>query len=173
MIIATATSVAVIGMLLWLLFTLAVYALPFYAGLSAAMWAWTHDAGFVGAALVGLVAAGVTFGIGQVLFATLRSPRLRALVAAIYAAPAAVAGYSAVYGVSGIGGTGEIWRMVIAGIGGTVVAVVAWTRVSALYPGDRPGYDGSRHTRGNSLIGAANDGSGQPLRAIGSDRRRP
>jgi hypothetical protein len=158
MIIATAASFAVIGMLLWLLFTLAVYALPFYAGLSAAMWAYSHDAGFLGAALVGLMVAGLTFGIGQVLFATLRSSRLRALVAAIYAAPAAVAGYSAVHGVSGIGSTGEAWRIVIACIGATVVAVVAWVRVSGLYPGDRSTHHGAHRTRPGNLIGAANDG---------------
>jgi hypothetical protein len=158
MIIATAASFAAIGMLLWLLFTLAVYALPFYAGLSAAMWAWSYDAGFSGAALVGLVAAGLTFGIGQVLFAILRSPWLRALVAAIYTAPAGIAGYSAVYGVSGIGGTGEAWCIMFAWTGAIVVAVVAWTRVSALHPGDRPRRLGSQSTRRGGLIGAANDG---------------
>lgn len=136
MIIATAASLAVIGTLLWLLFTLAVFALPFYAGLSAAMWAYSHDTGLIGAAVVGVIVAGLTFGVGQVLFATLRAPWLRALIAAIYAAPAAIAGYSAVYGVSGIGGTGEAWRVVFAAIGAIVVAAVAWARVSALYPGD-------------------------------------
>lgn len=158
MIIATAASFAVIGMLLWLLFTLAVYALPFYAGLSAAMWAYSHDAGLVGATVVGLILAGFTFGIGQVLFATLRSPWLRALVAAIYAAPSAIAGYSAVYGVSGVGGTGEAWRVIIAAIGAVVLAVVAWARVSALYPGDRPRHDSRHGIRPGNLIGAANDG---------------
>lgn len=158
MIIATAASFAIIGMLLWLLFTLAVYALPFYAGLSTAMWAYHHDAGFIGAAIIGLVTAGLTFGIGQLLFATLRSPWLRAMVAAIYAAPAAVAGYSAVYGVSGIGGTGEAWSIAFALVGATVVATVAWTRVSALYPGNPPRHAGQQRTRSGHLIGAVNDG---------------
>ena len=158
MIIAIAASFAVIGALLWLLFTLAVYALPFYAGLSAAMWAYAHDAGFIGAALTGLAIAGLTFGIGQLLFATLRSPWLRALVAAVYAAPAAVAGYSAVYGVSGIGGTGETWRIVIATVSAIAVAAVAWVRVSAFYPGDRPRRAGAQPPHPATLIGAANDG---------------
>ncbi|MFC5420382.1 hypothetical protein ACFPOB_12515 [Bosea eneae] len=142
MIIATAASFAVIGMLLWLLFTLAIYALPFYAGVSAAMWAYGHNAGLIGAVVIGVIAAGLTFAIGQLLFASLRSHWLRALVAAIYAAPAGVAGYSAVYGVSGIGGADEAWRVVIASVGGVAVAVVAWTRVSALAPGARPGHQG-------------------------------
>lgn len=100
MIIATAPSFAVIDMLLWHLLTLAIYALPFYARLSTAMWAYGYNAGFIGASLVGLVAAGLTFGIGQTLFATLRSPWLRGLVAALYAAPAA-ARYSDIYGSPG------------------------------------------------------------------------
>ncbi|HEV7228057.1 hypothetical protein [Brevundimonas sp.] len=158
MIIATAASFAVIGMLLWLLFTLAVFALPFYAGLWAAMWAYSHEAGLIGAAVVGVVVAGLTFGVGQVLFATIRSPWLRALVAAIYAAPAAIAGYSAVYGVSGIGGTGEAWRVAFAAIGAIVVAAVARARVSALYPGD-PGRSvaGPLPATGR-MLGTANDG---------------
>lgn len=82
---------------------------------------------------------------------------MRALVGAVYAAPAAVAGYSAVYGVSGIGGTGEVWRVIIAAIGAIVVAAVAWTRVSALYPGDRPRRDDSQPSHPATLIGAAND----------------
>ncbi len=158
MIIATAASIAVIGALLWLLFSLAVFALPFYAGLSAAIWAYAQGAGLVGAAVVGIAVAALTFGIGQVLFATLRSPWLRAPVAAIYAAPAAVAGYSAVYGVSGIGGTGEAWRIAFSVIGAIVVAAVAWARVSALYPGDRPRHVALRVAHTGNLIGAANDG---------------
>lgn len=158
MIIATVASFAVIGALLWLLFTLAVYALPFYAGLSAAMWAYGHDAGLIGAVVLGVIAAGLTFAIGQLLFATLRSLWLRALVAAIYAAPAAVAGYSAVYGVSGIGGADEVWRTVIASVGAVVVAVAAWTRVSALAPADRSGHQGPPAPRPGPLIGVANDG---------------
>jgi len=151
-------SFAAIGCVLWLLFTLAVYALPFYAGLSAAFWAYGHDAGLVGAAVVGLVVAGLTFGIGQVLFATLRAPWARALVAAAYAGPAGIAGYFAVYGVSGIGGTGEPWRMLFAAIGAAVVAVIAWARVSTIYPGDRAGTAMPGDGRANGVLGAANDG---------------
>lgn len=158
MFIAIILSIAAIGFVLWLLFTLAVYALPFYAGLSAAFWAYEQDAGIVGATVVGLVVAGLTFGIGQVLFATLRTPWARALVAAAYAGPAGVAGYFAVYGVSDIGGTGEPWRVLFAGTGAVVVAVMAWVRVSALYPCDRAGTAMSGDGRAKGMLGAANDG---------------
>ena len=56
-------SIAAIGFLCWLLFTLAVFALPFFAGVTAGTWAYGTGAGWLGAIVVGFVAAGLTFGI--------------------------------------------------------------------------------------------------------------
>ncbi|WP_442800328.1 hypothetical protein [Sphingobium sp. C100] len=66
------SSIAAIGALCWLLFTLAVFALPFFAGVSAATWAYSTGAGWLGAILVGLSAAAVTLGLGQFLLAFIR-----------------------------------------------------------------------------------------------------
>lgn len=134
MIIALALSLALTGFILWLLFTFAVYALPFYAGLSAAFFAYAHDAGLLGAAIVGLVSAGLVFGIGQVLLASVRTPLLRVTIGAVYAVPSGIAGYYAVYGATGIAGTGEAWRVGFALIGAIVIAGVAWVRLSAFAP---------------------------------------
>jgi hypothetical protein len=133
--IIAALSIVGIGLMLWLLFTFAVYALPFYVGLSVAVFAYQHDAGLIGAGVIGLFVAGVAFGVGQVLFATLRSPAARALVATVYTAPAGVAGFYAVRGIAGATGTGEPWSTAFCIVGGVAVAAVAWVRVSALYPG--------------------------------------
>ena len=65
-------SIAAIGFLCWLLFTLAVFALPFFAGVTAGTWAYGTGAGWLGAIVVGFFAAGLTFGIGQFLLATVR-----------------------------------------------------------------------------------------------------
>lgn len=135
MFITAFLSVAGIGLICWMLFNLAVYALPFFAGVSAGMFAHQTGSGPIGAILVGVAAGAVTLVLGQVLFATLRSAVLRAIVAAAYAAPAALAGYHAVHGLSAIGGTSEIWRQAFAVIGAVVIAGVAWARVSAFYPG--------------------------------------
>ncbi|MFG1314630.1 hypothetical protein [Xanthobacter autotrophicus] len=48
-------SLAVIGVLCWLLFTLAVFALPFFLGLAAGTWAHGTGAGWLGAATHGIV----------------------------------------------------------------------------------------------------------------------
>ncbi|HEV2605631.1 MAG TPA: hypothetical protein VGU24_18440 [Microvirga sp.] len=156
--IIAALSIAAIGFMLWLLFTFAVYALPFYAGLSAAFFAYQHDAGLVGAAVIGLIAAGLVFGVGQALFATLRSPFARTLVAAIYAAPAGVAGYHAVRGLSAATGTGEPWATMFCIVAAVVVAGVAWIRVSALHPGDSVRAVEPAAYATSQPIGAANDG---------------
>ena len=54
-----------VGFFCWLLFTLAVFALPFFAGLTIGIWAFHTGAGVLGGIAVGLVAGGVTFGLGQ------------------------------------------------------------------------------------------------------------
>ena len=72
-IIGIILGVAAIGFLCWILFSLAVYALPFFAALSAGMWAYHSNAGPVGAILVGIVAGAATLVAGQVAFAFVRS----------------------------------------------------------------------------------------------------
>ena len=51
-----------IGLFCWLIFTLAVYALPFFVALNAGMLAFHSGAGVIGALLVGIVAGALTLG---------------------------------------------------------------------------------------------------------------
>ena len=101
-----------IGLFCWLIFTLAVYALPFFVGLTAGMAAFHGGAGAIGALLVGIVAGALTLGIGQIAFAAVRPLPLRAAIAVAFAIPAAIAGYHAVLGLSQIGVPSLIWREV-------------------------------------------------------------
>lgn len=93
-------SVVLIAMLSVLAYSLAVYALPFMLGLTAAQFVYQTGSGLIGAGLDGVLAAGVAFGILALLFDTLRQPVLRLIMALTFAAPAAVAGYALVYGVT-------------------------------------------------------------------------
>ncbi|HHN0383750.1 TPA: hypothetical protein ACRL0P_006446 [Pseudomonas aeruginosa] len=61
-------SVVLIAMLCVAAYTLAVYALPFMLGLTAAQFAYQTGSGLIGAGLVGLVAAGAAFGVLALLF---------------------------------------------------------------------------------------------------------
>jgi hypothetical protein len=81
-----------IGLFCRLIFTFAVYALPLFIGLTAGMAAFHSGAGVLGAPLVGIVTGAVTLAIGQISFAAVRPPVLRALIAAAFAIPAAIAG---------------------------------------------------------------------------------
>lgn len=124
-------GVALIALLCVLAYTLAIYALPFLLGVAAAQFAYHTGSGLIGAALVGLVSAGVAFGILAVLFGTIRTPIIRLIVALIFAAPAAVAGYALVYGITKEAVPSDIWRQIFCIVGGGFVGVAAWMRLAA------------------------------------------
>lgn len=124
-------SVALVGLLCVLAYTLAIYALPFMLGLTAAQFAYQTGSGLIGAGLVGLFAAGVAFGILAVLFDMIRTPIIRLIVALIFAAPAAVAGYALVHGITKDAVPSEIWRQIFCIVGGGFVGVAAWARLAA------------------------------------------
>ena len=123
-------GVALIAMLCVLAYTLAVYALPFMLGLTAAQFAYQTGSGLIGASLVGLVAAVAAFGILAFLFDTLRPPILRLIVALVFAAPAVVAGYALIHGVTKESVPSEIWRQIFSIIGGAFVGISALLRLT-------------------------------------------
>ncbi|MDA8248420.1 MAG: hypothetical protein M0Z28_04515 [Rhodospirillales bacterium] len=121
-----------IGFLCWLMFTLAVYALPFLAGMSAGLAAYHSGAGVIGAPVVGVAAGAVTLIAGQFIFATVTSPLLRGLIALLFAAPATVAGYHATLALARLGVPAEGWREVFAVIGAIAVGATAIVRIAAM-----------------------------------------
>ena len=130
LVIGLILSVFGIGLFCWLIFILAVYALPFFVGLTAGMAVLHGGAGVIGALLVGVVAGALTLGIGQIAFAVVRPLPLRAAIAAAFAVPAAIAGYHAVLGLSQIGVPSFVWREVFAWIGALIIGGTAWARMT-------------------------------------------
>jgi len=118
-----------IGLFCWLIFTLAVYALPFFVAVNAGMLAF-HGAGVVGASIVGIAAGAVTLAVGQTAFSIARSLILRAAIAAVFAIPATVAGYHVVFVMSQIGVPSMAWREVFACLGAVFIGGTAWTRLT-------------------------------------------
>ena len=147
-ILGIALSVAGVGFFCWLLFTLAVYALPFFAGLTAALAAYHSGSGVLGAILVAILVGAVTLAIGRIAFATARTPLGRVAIGLLYAAPAAIAGYQVTLGLAHIGVPSEGWRQAFAVVGAIVVGATAWVRMSLFVP---PGMNG----RGFALAGRA------------------
>ncbi|MGH6834151.1 MAG: hypothetical protein ACREC9_01085 [Methylocella sp.] len=123
-----------IGFFCWLLFTLAVYSLPFFAGMTAGLAAFHGGSGVVGALNVGVLAGGATLTFGQIVFATARTPLIRAVVGLLYAVPASIAGYHATLGLAHIGVTSEGWREVFAVVGAVLVGGTAWARMTLFVP---------------------------------------
>lgn len=114
----------------WLLFTLAIYALPFFVGLTAGLAAFHGGAGVLGALAVGAAAGIATLIAGQLAFAATRSIIIRATVALLFAVPAAIAGYHATLGLADIGVPSLGWRVAFSIIGATIVGCMAWARMT-------------------------------------------
>jgi hypothetical protein len=153
LIIGLVLSVFGIGFFCWLLFILAVYALPFVAGLTAGLAAYHSGAGIPGA----IIAGGVTLKIGQMAVATIRSPLIRAAIGLLYAVPAAIAGYNGTLGFAQMGIPSPGWRVTFAVIGAVAVGGTAWARMALFVPPD----EGRRIAEGSAnhrLAGAARQG---------------
>jgi hypothetical protein len=127
-------SVFAIAFFCWLLFTLAVYALPFYAGLTAAFTAYHHGYGVFGSGLIAIIVGAGVLALGQLLFAAVRVPLLRACIALVFAIPAAVAGYHATLGIARIGIPAGTLSQILAFVGATLVGGTAWSRMAIFIP---------------------------------------
>ena len=123
-------SFAALGAICWLLFNLAVFALPFFAGVSVGMAAFHSGAGPVGAFAAGILTGAATLIAGQLAVTLLPSPLLRGSVALLFAAPAAFAGYHASHGIAAMTMPSEAWRQAFALLGGLIVGITAFARLS-------------------------------------------
>lgn len=132
-------AIAAIGFFCWLLFTLAIFALPFFAGVSAGLWAYHTGAGLLGAALIGLAGAALTLGIGQLLLIVVRPLWARLLIALVYVAPAAMAGFHATHGIVKHAMPSEAWQIAFSIIGALAVGLTAFMRVAAMAAAVPPG----------------------------------
>lgn len=125
-----------VGFLCWLVFTLAVYALPLLTGVTAGLWAYETGTGPVRGFFVGAAAAAAVAIVGQLLFAFARPLWVRVIVAGLFAGPAAVAGYAATLGIARLAIPSETWQMAVAIIGAVAVGFTALFRMAGVAPPD-------------------------------------
>lgn len=137
-ILAILGSLAAIGVLCWLLFTLAVFALPTFVGATVGAWAYGTGAGMPGAILVGLVAAAVTFATGQLVITFVRPVWLKLIVAIAFVAPAAIAGFHATHGIVKHLMPSEAWQITFSIIGAIAVGITALVRVAGMATAPAP-----------------------------------
>lgn len=131
-ILAILASFAAIGLLCWLLFTLAVFALPAFVGVTAGSWAHGTGAGIPGAILVGAVAAALTLAAGHLLIAFVRPLWLKLAVAVIFVAPAAVAGFHATHGIVKHLMPSDAWQITFSVVGAIAVGIAAFVRIAGM-----------------------------------------
>jgi len=134
LVIGIVLSVFGLGFFCWLLFTLAIYALPTFAGLAAGLAAFHSEAGATGAITVGLLVGGATLALGQFAFAGTRTLLIRAIFGMLYGVPAAIAGYQVSYALAGIGMPGSAWQTAFAVVGAVVSGCTAFSRLALLAP---------------------------------------
>lgn len=125
-------SIAAIGTMCWLLFNLAVFALPFLIGLNAGTWAYGTGAGWLGGIVVGLLSVGLTLAIGQCLLMLIRPIWARLLIALAFVAPAGMAGFYATLGIVKHMMPSETWQLILSVIGAAAVGVTAFLRVAGM-----------------------------------------
>ena len=130
-------SIAAVGTICWLLFNLAVFALPFFVGVNAGTWAYGTGAGWLGAGLVGLLAAGLTLAVAQGLLMLVRPLWARMLIALVFVAPAGLAGFHATLGIVKLTMPSETWQFVFAIIGAIAVGVTAFLRLAGWVAADQ------------------------------------
>ena len=122
--------------LCWLLFTLAVYALPLFVGGSLALAAYHDGSGPIAALIVGVIGSSITLVMAQYIVGRVHSPPVRAMIALIFAVPATAAGYHATLGLAQLGIPAESWQQAMAVIGAIAVGATAWSRVALIAPPD-------------------------------------
>jgi hypothetical protein len=139
-------SVLGLGLFCSLLFTLAIYALPFLTGLTAGLAAFHSGAGVIGALIVGFLVGGATLALGQAAFATTRTPLIRAIIGLLYAVPATVAGYQVSVALSGIGMSAGGWQTAFAVVGAVLSGVTAFSRMTLFVPASDGQGTGGAHS---------------------------
>lgn len=158
MIVSLLLTVVGLGILVRLVLQLAIFALPAATGLWAGLAAWHAGTGTIGGITVGLAAGAGLFALCTVVSEITRSPLLRIVVSAIFAAPAALTGYHLAYRLSGIGSPAEWWRVLIAIIGAVVIGSAAWIRLNAPRTG---GPEGAMVARDHGAAAVAASTSGR------------
>ena len=123
-----------IGVFCRLLYGAAIYTMPFLVGAFVGLQAEQAGAGPLGGIVLGAAAGALVLLIGRTAFARARGPVLRMAIALVFAAPAALAGYSLTSALFGLASASEGWRQVFAIAGAMAIGVIAWQRLSATPP---------------------------------------
>ena len=119
-----------LGALCWILFNLAVYALPFAIGLTSGMYLYDTGQGIFLSIMAGFFIGGLVAALGEFAFDRIRSVPLKLAIGLIYEVPAGIAGFHAAKGFAELGSADSVTITILSWFGALVVGATAWARVS-------------------------------------------
>ena len=127
--------------MIWLLFHLAVHALPVSAGIAGAFWMHGADHGYLASIAAGFGVGILVLVAGRILFGLIHAPILRFMLAMTFTVPAGIAGYHAVRGVAGLALDPGMLLSILSWGGAVVISASAWTRLGRIdAAGSLPSY---------------------------------
>lgn len=109
-----------------------IYALPFMVGLTAFQYVYGTGAGFLMSGLSAIGAALLSIGLVIAVLGFAKNPALRLVALAIFAVPAAIAGYALVYGITKNAIDSTIALNLLGGAGGLFIGIAAMLNLNAL-----------------------------------------
>lgn len=113
-------------------YNLAIYALPFSVGLTAAQYTLSAGAGIVMSGFAAIAAALLSLALVITVLGFAKNPMLRLFALAVFAVPAAVAGYAVVHGVAKHAIDSTIALNLLCGSAGLFIGGAAIVSLNAL-----------------------------------------
>lgn len=113
-------------------YNLAIYALPFAVGLTAAQYTLAAGAGIVMTGFAAIAAALLSIAVVIAVLGFAKNPILRLIALAIFAVPAVIAGYAVVHGVAKHAIDSTIALNLLCGAAGLFIGGAAIVSLNAL-----------------------------------------
>jgi len=111
---------------------LAIYALPVMVGLTAFQWIHAAGAGVLLSGLAALASACLSVAFVMAAISLSRNPWLRVSALALFAVPAAIAGYALIHGVTKNALDPGLGLTLLSGLGGLVVGIAAMANLNSV-----------------------------------------
>ena len=110
----------------------AIYALPFFVGLTAFQWVYATEAGFLTSGLTALGAALASIALVIVVVGVAKNPAVRLVALAVFAVPAFIAGYALVYGIMKNATDSAILLNAVGITAGVIIGIAAIVNLNAV-----------------------------------------
>ena len=110
----------------------AIYALPFFVGLTAFQWVYATEAGFLMSGFAALGAALASIALVIVVVGVAKNPAVRLVALAVFAVPAFIAGYALVYGIMKNATDSAILLNSAGIIAGVIIGIAAVVNLNAV-----------------------------------------